>query len=553
MQKKQLVLSLCTILGILMTSCAPAAAPPPPAETPKPAATSAPKPPTTPAATPKAAGEQPRYGGTLNLAHSADPPELDPMWNPSYGTQGLVTSSYNGLVEYDPLENDKIVNRLAESWRASDDGKVFTFNLRKDARWHDGKVFQAADVQRTIEAWKNPPKGKQWFQVSLASMIARSEIVDGQTIRVALTDRHNSFLGWLATVFAVIAPSHIIDTQGGQLKNTVVGTGPFKFKRYDPGVVYQAEKNKDFFIKGWPYLDGLAMWIIKDDSTRFAGFRTGKVHVTSPYDAISAAHAEFVGKEMRDASVIRVRSLGAHAFAPQHTRGPWRDARVRRAASLAFDRQAAVQVLAQGFGTVGTPLPAGAWSMPLDELKQMPGYRQPKEADVAEAKRLMAEAGRADGFESKVLTRAGDTRAENLAIFSAEQLRKIGIRLKVDSQERGMWSRARANKDFDTLVLSVATQFSEPGGALIYFGPGNDFAYESQRRDEAVKAYEAAPDSASRAEAGRRLERVLLDEVPYVVLLWEERAVAFWKNVKNVQPWVGHQNNNKWAHVWLAG
>ncbi|MBI2906831.1 MAG: ABC transporter substrate-binding protein [Chloroflexi bacterium] len=540
------------VLGLLLPTCAPAPSPAgsPATQTPKPAlaqpaATAA------AAATPKGAADEPRYGGTLMLAHHADPSELDPLWNVSIGTQGLVTSSYNGLVEYDPIQNDKIVNRLAESWETSDEGRLYTFHLRKGVRWHDGKPFSAADVKRTIEAWQNPPRGKQWFQVSLANMIASAEVVDDNTVRVALKQRQNSFLGWLATAFAVIAPSHVLD-QEGRLKNTVMGTGAFKFKRYDQGVVYEALKNKDFFLPGRPYLDGLTMWIIKDASTRFAAFRTQKAHVTNPFAVISPTDAGIVEKQIPDASVMRIRNLNLYAFAPQHTRGPWRDVRVRRAASLAMDRQAAIQVLVQGFGSLATALPSGAWSMPLEELNKLPGYRQPKDADLAEARRLLAEAGYASGFDDKVLVRAGDKKYESVALFAADQLRRVGIRLQLDVQEAATWSRSRANKDYNTLALTVACQFPEPGGALIYFGPGNDFGYESANRDEAIRAYEMAVDQASRIQAGRKLEEVLLDEVPYVPLLWEEPTVAYWKYVKNVHPWVGHQNNNKWTQVWLA-
>lgn len=556
--RKLFITASCLLaLAVLVAGCAPAATPTPtpksPAASPTGAPVGVPTPkPAVPIPTAKPSAEEPRYGGTLALAHFADPVELDPMWNPSISTQGLVTSSYNGLVEYDPVQNDKIVARLAEKWDVSGDGKVITFHLRKNVRWHDGKPFQASDVQKTIASWQDPPKGKQWFQVSLANMINSVEVVDSNTVKVTLKQRQNSFFGWLATVFAVIAPGHILDAQQGRMKNVVMGTGAFKFRRFDDGVVYEAVKNKDFFMPGMPYLEGLTMWIIKDDSTRFAAFRSGRVHVTNPFAAVSASNAESVGKQMPDAAVMRIKNLNCLSFAPQHTRGPWKDIRVRRAASLAFDRQAAVQVLAQGFGSIGTPIPPGTWSMPLDELKQLPGYRQPKDADIVEAKRLLAEAGYPEGFDDKIVTRAGDTKYENIAIFSRDQLRKVGIRLELDLQERATWSRARANKDFNTLAVPVACQFAEPGGALIYYGPGNDFAYESAKRDEAIAAYEMAADQASRVQASRRLEQVLLDEVPYAVLAWEEAAVAYWKHVKNLHPWVGHQNNNKWAQVWLA-
>ncbi|MBI2906833.1 MAG: ABC transporter substrate-binding protein [Chloroflexi bacterium] len=559
-------ITLLVVLGLLLSSCAPATAPAPTAAPVAPAPKAAPAAPTTPtsvgakpaapasppAATPKPAAEEPRYGGTLALAHPGDPVSLDGMWETTILSQGLVTSSYNGLIEYDPVQNDKITNRLAEKWEVSDDGKVYTFLLRKDVKWHDGKPFRAADVKRTIDGWQTPPPGSLWFQSSLVKMIASVEAVDDSTARITLKERQASFLSWLATVFAGMMPSHVLDAQGGRMRNTVMGTGPFKFKRYDAGVVYQAVKNENFFIKGWPYLDGLTMWVIRDASTRFAAFRAGQVHVTNPFATVSPTDAQVVEKQINDAAIMRIKNLNLYAFGPQSSKGPFKDVRVRKAASLAFDRQAAIQTLVNGWGSLGTPLPPGAWSPSADQLKQLPGYRQPKDADIAEAKRLLAEAGYPDGFDAKVVSRAGSKEYENIAVFSVDQLKRIGIRLKLDVLERTAETAVRRDKDFDSIALTVASQFSFPGGTLLYYGQGNDFGYESEKRDAAVRAYEGAIDPAAQVEAARKLEQLLFDDVPYISILWSEPAVAYWKLVRNLRPWVGHQNNNKWAHVWLA-
>lgn len=542
-----------TVIVMLMVACAQPETPTtkPPASTPG-AAVGTPG----PAATPKPAAEEPKYGGIVETASEADPADLDGIWGTSIFTQVYINSSYNGLLQHDPLDNIKIVPRLAERWDVSPDGTTITFYLRKGVKWHDGQPFGAQDVKATMDLWQAPPPGKFWLGGPLRQLTKGSEVVDDYTIKVNLTRRSNSYLTFLANGnIGNVAPKHILDPQKGVMKNTVVGTGPFKFKKYEAGVFYEAQKNPDYCIQGRPYLDAVRTYIIKDRSTMLVAFRTGRIKVTwVKTGALSGSQAEAIKKDVPQAEVGKMDeyALMSDAWYPNYARKPWNEKKVRQAVSLAVDRQAAVGALSDGVASVGTVFPPSASVIPPAELLQKPGYRQPKDQDVAEAKKLLAEAGYPNGFNSTVLVRGGRRSYEDRAVFAKDQLAKIGIDLQLDFRDEATWSRLRQGRDFDSQVLSVIFYMPDPLGGASYFGPGNDFNYESAKRDELMAKYDTAATDAEKKAAALEFEQFMMDEAPYIAFDWTPELRAWWKELRNLKPAAGYYNNNSWEAVYIS-
>lgn len=535
------ILSFFTGFGLLLASCAQA--------TPGPTATPAAATPT-----PKPAAEQPRYGGIVETASEGYPADLDGLWGTVRLAQVLVNPSYNGLIQYDPLENTKIVPRLAERWEVNPDGKVVTFYLRKGVKWHDGKPFTAQDVKTTMDLWQTPPAGKVWFGGPLKDLTEKVEVVDDYTVKISLKRRSHSYFAFLASGnIGTIAPKHILDAQKGVMKNTVVGTGPFKFKKYEAGVVYEAEKNRDYFIQGRPYLDGFRTYIIKDRSTMMAAFRVGHIKITAIAPGIlTPSQAELLKKAVPGSEIITEITLYAQAWYPNHRRAPWTDKRVRQAASLAIDRQAAVAVLNEGIGTVGSQVHPTPLTMSQSELLKQPGLRQPKDQDIADAKKLLAEAGFPNGFKTSLLVRGGAKTYENQATFAKDQLAKIGIDLVLDSRDEATWQRMRRGGDFDSQVLGIMYYMLDPLGGASYFGPGNDFGFESAKRDELMAKYDSAATDAEKKAAALEFERFMMDEVPYVPFYWSPQVRVHWKEIRNLTPNSSQYNNNSFEAVYIA-
>ncbi len=379
-------------------------------------------------------GAKPKTGGILIQACDKEPPSLDPLQEGTVYMLMYVASQYNGLLQYDPLENTKIVGDLAKSWKISGDGRTITFSLHEGVKWHDGKPFTSEDVLYTLNRIKDPPKGvNSPRKISFAS-IEKMEAPDAHTFVLTTKVPNPSILGVLAQGWTLIEPKHVMEAKG-DMKKDVVGTGPYKLKKYIRGTSYEVVRNPDYFIKGRPYLDGMKVYVVPDMSGYVAAFKTHQINLLAGIPTIYKSHVEDIRAAVRGAQVQTAQMAVQNVLWMNTEKKPWDDIRVRKAAWLAVDRQAANKVLAEGDGSYGLMLaPEGKWGLPTAEILKLPGYRQPKDKDLAEAKKLMAEAGYADGVDVIMDSRIGET-DERAATFLKDQLGKIGIRATIKLNE----------------------------------------------------------------------------------------------------------------------
>ncbi|MFH1487228.1 MAG: ABC transporter substrate-binding protein [Chloroflexota bacterium] len=574
------------VLALLLASCTPAAAPTP---TPKaappakaaatataapkaaaptaaakpPAPTSAAKPaaptpkPAAPTPSPKPTGEQARHGGILTASSQSEPPSLDPHQEPTINTAVLVAPCYNNLTEFDAPTGKKIVPALAESWELSPDGKLYTFTMRKGVKWHDGKPFTVADALLSLQRLTDPPKGvRSNIAFMLQPVVDKVESPNADTLKVTLSKAFAPFLPCISFAYTVILPKHILETKGN-MKETAVGTGPFKLESYDAGVSFKTVKNKDYWVKDRPYLDGVTFFIIKDPATRLSALRTGRVLMTGRYAAaLNPNEVDAIQKAEPRIKAFVEPSKGAAWFCMHNKKPPFSDVRMRRAISLVHDRQAAVQVLAQGKGTIGTVMPFEGWGLEESELLKFPGFKQPKDAAIAEAKKLMAEAGYGQGLKLTVHARTRRT-SKDPALFIANELTKIGIQAEVKVEEdTAFWDRARRGA-FEACVYQPALALPDPEWMSRYYIPGGALNYARNEDDKKLidlwQSQQQMVDIKKRQEVTKEVERYLLTEaIPGVLIVWFNTFCAHWEHVKGVAPGVSSYANIGLQEVWLA-
>ncbi|MBI2906086.1 MAG: ABC transporter substrate-binding protein [Chloroflexi bacterium] len=570
MRPRQLfsVTSLIIVLGLVLASCAPAAAPTPPAPPKAPTAPVAQPTPAqkAPAPTPSGAGptpspkpvtEQPRQGGVLIQSVHADPPTLDPQQETSYQVFNIVAPSYSGLLQYDPLSPEKVIGDLAERWEASTDGLTHTFYLNKGVKWHDGSTLTAEDIRWSLDRHYNAPRGVLMPRAEIFQDVSKIEAPDDNTVRITMKSPKFSIIPNLARGELPMYSKKFVEARG-DMKKDVMGTGPFKFKSYDVGSRFEVVKFPDYFVKGRPYLNGITFYIIKDASTRFGAFRTGRIQLTATGDSsLNPSEADLVDAEMKGkAAALKHPWLRHGQLLFNHVKGPTKDLRVRRAVSMAVDRQLAVKVLAQGRGSVGASMmPGSEWAIPEDELLKMPGYRQPKDADIAEAKKLLAEAGYPDGFETTLPVRQGRS-YENDAVFMKDQLARISIKANLLVQDYAVWSKTRTSTDsFDMLPIGSALRYPDPDDFTRYYHSKGSFNFgklNSPEVDELFSKQARTMDRAERKKVALELQRKLLDLAAAVTLCWPDAYMGVWLEVKSFKPGIGLSNNGKFQDVWLA-
>lgn len=539
---KLLILSHLAILSLLLASCAPAATPPskPPVASPSPAgiatSPSAPTPSvaTTPTALSKPSEAAGRRGGTLRVLVTADPRSFDLQAESSYTILAPVGPAYNGIVEYDDEQPDKIIPALAERWDTSADSRVWTFHIRKGVTWHDGKPLTATDIEyslRRIMASSVELKDPLAF-------VEKVEAKDENTVVATLKQPRTVFMTILADSWATMMPKHVVEARG-DMRRTIVGTGPFKFKSHDVGASFQLVRNTDYFVKGKPFIDGIAFYPIRDVSTALAAFRTQKVDITGIL-VLTTTGGMVLEKEERNAKVGRYPSLGWWNFAMPVDKVPWNDIRVRRAVNLGIDRDAFVKVIEQGFGRVGSFVPPIMGGLTPDELNDQPGFRQPKDADRAEAKRLLQEAGYGSGFSTRMLHRSGEPYT-SAAVLLKTELAKIGITAELDPRTEADLFDLTFKGAYHSIMSRRSWKLPDPDGLLpVNYrsnGARNYGHLVDAETDKLIDQQSEITDPAKRKEILRQIDRRLIETVPTVTTHWFDYFMAWWPtNIQFVLP-----------------
>lgn len=554
MRIKMFAISSCfTALGLLLMSCAPTASPTSQGiATPTSASSEAKAAAPTPSST--TGSESPRYGGVLTSFAPANPPSLDAQQESTINTSLLVTPIYTSLVQADPLNKERWVPGLAEKWEMSKDGLTWTFDIRQGVKFHDGTPFTVDDAVFNLKRLTNPPKGVTGNLNFLLEPVVKSIEKEGNKVKVNLKYPFAVMLDTLAINYAPVYSQKYIEKHG-DMKTTAMGTGPFKFKSYTPGVSFEGVKNPDFWVKGRPYLDGYRYLILKDAATQLSVFRTGKINITTREFAMSTTDMETAKKENSQLKFYPTPTLQCSWFAMNVKKAPFKDLRVRQAVSLAVDRQAALKVLAQGQGLIGKPLPSPDWGIPKDDLLKMPGYRQPKDDDISQAKKLMAAAGYADGFDLTILSRPVAIFSD-AAVFMTSQLAKIGIKAKVNTVENAVFYDIVRKGGHEAYSFGAFWVMDDPEWQGRYWLPGSPINYTendddtelTSMWDEQIKII----DPAQRKALIRKVEEHLLQTLPFVALTTPYFYIGVRPEVKNFFPGISDSFGNTLDAIWLA-
>ena len=494
-----------------------------------------------------------RYGGVLTTWIGGDPPNFDVHQNSTYLTQHLTAACYNNLVQFDPLEPHRIIPDLAERWEVSSDGMQYTFHLMKGVSFHDGEPFTSADAKISLDRIRQPPPGVISIRREVLAAVEDVQTPDSWTVIVTLQRPNPSLLANLAGGHMAIYPKHVLDAQG-DMKKVVVGTGPFKLKKYTRGVSVELERNPRYFVKGRPYLDGITVYIMPDPNSAYAALRTGRLLMLRFLEISlgKRAEQELAGK----ISLQRTPGIGFYAFNMNTRRRPWDDLRVRQAVSLAIDRRTSIDVVSEGEGELGGYMPPSSpWALSAEELLTVPGYGLDIEANRARAKHLLAEAGFPAGLKTTMLTRKLPL-SEKLSVFMKDQLAKIGIQADLDVQESASAFDILNRRGFDTAPWWTAFAVADPDAVCSEF-----YTCEAARNypsvclpevDQLFQRQSQTLDPGTRKRLVQDIDRKLLQAQGSSLLHWHNYLTGHWPQVRN---WVQHPslyNNQRMQDVWLA-
>ncbi len=504
------------------------------------------------------AAETPRRGGVLLAVIGADPPSLDAHQESTFANIQLVAPLYSTLLQIDPYDYPKIIGDAAAEWTISADALVYTFKLHPGIRFHDGSPLTAADVKATYEKIIWPPKGVRSIRKSAYTAVASVEAPDAGTVVFKLKFPSASLLANLASPWNVIYPKKYLDQDPNYFKTHIVGSGPFKFKNYTRGSTFEGVRNPDYFVKGRPYLDGYKFFISPETSVRAAAIRSGRAWIE--FRHLPGSEVDALKKQLGDKVVVQETPMvGQFGIAINNNMKPFTDIRVRKALTLAIDRYTGGKVLypLTGLRDVGALLrPSTEWALPQPELEKLPGFGRNVEANRAEARRLLAEAGYPNGFKVVLKNRNVKLPYQDFAVYVIQEWRKVGIEAENRPLETASWfADGRDKGNFELIVGPTADFMDDPDLFLFRYTTGssqNWGRFSSPAVDDLFARQARTLDPAERRKLVLEAQKIVLENAYYAPVLWWRRNVVHWAKVKNYIAPPSHYVNQKLQDVWLA-
>jgi peptide/nickel transport system substrate-binding protein len=507
----------------------------------------------------------PTYGGTVVFPAHESPATFDLHWETSYAVTQPVAPIHNSLLTYDLERPGILLPDLAEEWHVSADSLTMSFRLRQGVRFHDGSPFTCRDAKSTLDKMTD---GRVAIRRSELHSYASSECVDASTLVVRLKQPQASFLFALAGARFEMHKAEINAKalEYGKPRSPLardpaaflVGTGPFRFATWTPGVDFTAQRNPDYFKEKLPYLDGYRVVVMADLTAIFAAFRARQLTMTGIARHLEPSQAAILRRDHPEAVILTGPRNAWHNIVWNMRREPWKDVRVRRAMWLAIDQYSTITAVAEGWGSMGGWLaPHLPYALPQGALERHPFFGQDMEARRQAARRLLAEAGYPNGFKANLLVRTGPL-YEAGAIANQEDLRKVGIDLTIqlldfvairDRQERG---------DFDLYTVPSTTAIDDPDGYYSRFicaNPLNYMGYCNPQFDRLFQEQAAALDITRRIELTREIERLFLEDPPDHRTYYWWQAMAHWEGLRNWHMVLGDTvfNFGRLERVWCDG
>jgi peptide/nickel transport system substrate-binding protein len=505
---------------------------------------------------------QPKRGGILRV-RGWDPVHFDPHQTFSFKTHTTLSFVYSRLVRHkigpDVRTGTFIVEPdLAERWEAPDD-TTYIFHLRQGVRWHNkpplnGRELVAEDVKFTYDRFMTEPGNANRY---ILDPVERVEVVDRYTVKFLLKEPYVWLVSALAYPWStwIIAPEVV--QQFGDLKKpeTAIGTGPFLLEHYEPNVKTVFKRNPEYFRTGQPYVDGVEWLVLEDESTGLAMYRTGQIDCgPAPWWSVRQQDLEALKKTHPHLVYQDFVSNVTNAIFMRTDMPPFNDVRVRRAISMAIDRQGLIEAV----WVRGEPTPAVArglveWSLPIDQLGAGAKYYQ---YNTKEARRLLAEAGYPNGFKTQLTVTPGFGRdLIDDAQLVQQYLKDVGVEAEMKIQEYGAYVATTAQGKFEGLVRGPYGIAWEPDSPL-YRSHASDSSWNTGHVNDAtitamLKEQRRTKDLEARKKIIHDIQRYAAEQQYYVYLHSSMFTGSWQPYVKNYAPNLSFDYGGRAAALWL--
>lgn len=490
----------------------------------------------------------------LNVAMTKDPGTVDVQ--KTTDDYGVPLNIFSRLVETE-VQNGKSkqVPSLAESWKVSSDGLVYTFKLRKDVKFSNGDKLTADDVVYTFDRMLNP-KTKA-LNTDFVDMIAGADermdgkadstsglkAIDANTVEITLSKPFAPFIANLATPPCSIYDKKATEAAGDKFgidATKTVGTGAFKLKSWKTNSSIVMEANDSYF-KGKPTLAGVTYTIVGNAQTERMLFETGKLDVFDCDDA-SSQIPYFQSSTKWKNQIVSGPRMGVDYYCLNENIKPFDNVKVRQAFQLAIDRKTLIDKLYNGKAVIANGI------MPVGLLgydSSMPKMTYNKE----KAKQLLTEAGYPNGFDMEIaqVTDSASTLKLNEAVQA--MLADVGIKVKINQMDESAYYATRKQGKLSAYESNWSADYNDPDNFIYtFFSAKNTVArsynYKNQDVFDKLENARKMTNQTDRVKLYQEIQKTIVDEdAAFVPLFQPQHLFVVQPKVKNFKvSWNGWSN-----------
>ncbi|MEP5933823.1 MAG: ABC transporter substrate-binding protein [Winogradskyella arenosi] len=472
---------------------------------------------------------------------------LDPAFSKDLADIWASNQLFNGLVEMDNQLH--VQPAIAKSWSISEDAQTYTFQLRKDVFFHKHKLF-GKDSTRTVVASDFEYSFKRLLDPKIASpgswvlnKVDHFSAVNDSVFQIQLKQPFPAFLGLLTMKYCSVVPQEIVAHYGNDFRSHPIGTGPFKFKRWEENLKLVFRKNNAYFEtdstgQNLPYLEAVAITFLPDKQSEFLQFAQGNIDFVSGLDSSYKDEILTADGQLRAQYAERVRMIrGPYLnteylgfFMPSEIK-TIQSKSLRQAINVGFDRAKMMTYLRNGIG-----IPANGGFIP----KGLPGYDEhigyTYQPELA--KQLVAEYKRETGIQNPEITLTTTSNYLSFCEFIQRELQKTGLLVHVDVIPPSSLKDAKSNGQVDFFRASWIADYPDAENYLsLYYSKNfapNGPNYTHFKSVEFDTLYEAAyleTEAKKREALYTKMDALIMESAPIVPLFYDEVVRFTQKNV----------------------
>ena len=436
---------------------------------------------------------------------------LDPHLAETAGTREVLFNVFEGLVK--PSENGDLVPAVASEYSVSEDGKVYTFTLRENVKFHNGETVTAEDVKYSIE--RNAGKTGGDVLVSAFSAIDSVNIVDPSTVEVVLSEADTEFIGYMTVA--------IIPEDYSDQATAPVGTGPYKFISYTPQESFKIEKFNDYWNKEIPSIENVEFRIVQNTDSVILDLKAGSIDV---YPYLTDSQASELSGTM---NIIDGNSNLTQALYLNNSNEILSNKLVRQAIYYAVDRNEIQSIVSGGKGTIlGSALFSG-FGKYYNDLSG--AYT----TNVDKAKELLKEAGYANGFTFTIKIPSNYQFHVSTGEVIVEQLKKVGITANIELVDWTTWlNDVYANREFEATIIGIDGKLA-PSDMMRRYESNyskNFINYSNQEYDKVLEKALSTTDEKEKVEYYHELQQILSDDAAAIYIQDPPTLVSLNKNLQ---------------------